>query len=129
MVQGFLALDTALVHPLHLNSSFAGTFAGVAAEHRAHLKSVESEEVCRAAGWGFLPVVAETTGAWSKSSFAFIKRWSQGVSMSTGLAASESFLCLSRRLSFIVARAVARHLLRGFGPSEPDVFQAKENSG
>ena len=58
-----LAVDISLVHLLLLNSSFAGVFAGAAAERRAYLKVVESADLCRAHGWGFLPVVAETTGA------------------------------------------------------------------
>ena len=112
-----LAADIGLVHPLLLNNSLAGVFAGTAAERRAYLKVVESADLCRASGWGFVPVVVETTGAWSKGTHSFVRRWATAVSMTTGTPFAECFSHLSRRLSFLVARAVAKHLLRGFGPS------------
>ena len=78
-----------------------------------------SKEVCRAVGWDFSPVVVETTGAWSSSSCTFVCKWSKQVSLATGLPVAETLPVISRLLFHFMARAVVRHMMRGFASSQP----------
>jgi len=67
-----VALDISVVHPLGANFHHGDCVAGAAAETREKAKIALYGQACEAAGWDFVPLVVETTGAWGHRAQVFI---------------------------------------------------------
>ena len=58
------AVDVSVVHPLQLSAFSAEDAPGTFAASRELATRTSSAAECAAAGWNFVPICAETTGAW-----------------------------------------------------------------
>ena len=66
------AVDVSVVNPLHPPFSQAMAQPGATAEMRQSQKVTLYKAVCTAANWKFVPVAAESTGAWGISGQKFV---------------------------------------------------------
>ena len=96
-----VAVDVSVVHPLHLSSPSAEDTPGTSAAAREDDKHVGSAASCAAAGWKFIPVCAETTGAWGPGAQRCVRGLVKRRSMRVGEPVSESARLVWRRLAFV----------------------------
>ena len=87
----------------------AREYAGV---KRAHLRT---EAQCREAGVEFVPVVAESTGAWEPTAAKVLRQLARSVGLARGKPVATTLPELLQRLSVTIRRAQARALLRRVG--------------
>ena len=66
-----------------------------------------------------MPVGCETTGAWGKQAQGFISKLAHFGSMHCGDSVSSVSAQVWNVLSAVLAKAIARQLLRAFGDSSP----------
>ena len=108
------AIDVSVVHPLQLSASSAEDTPGAFAAAREQAKRSSSTADCAAAGWAFMPVCAETTGAWGPQAQKHIRKIIFRHSMRAGIPLSDVASATWRRLSVAVAKGVACMLLRAY---------------
>jgi len=111
-----VAVDVSVVCGLQPSRSLATSHAGVRAKQRDTQKKNQYGESCRALGWGFVPFVAETTGAWGSEAH---KVMSQLISLSAskiGETKQESTVKVWKSLSVALAKSIAEQLIGAFGP-------------
>ena len=122
-----VAVDILVVHPLSSGFHHSEGSAGAAAAKREAEKIAHCGEACRAAGWDFIPVVAETTGAWGLKGQAFFSAVARKQARALGLKVSEVAASIWGSLSMAVARSVANMLLQA--GSLPVRLPAEKSSG
>ena len=79
-----VALDISIVHPLMPSRVITTIAPGDTAARREAEKVARYGACCRNVGWGFMPVVCETTGAWGKQAQGFISKLAHFGSMHCG---------------------------------------------
>ena len=79
---------------------------------REHL---DTARLCTEAGIDFVPMVAESTGAWEPGALRTLKQLAQASSLRTGRDRKAVLAETLQRLSVVVRRAQARALLRRSG--------------
>jgi hypothetical protein len=108
-------VDVSVVHSLHHTSSPAEVTPGTAAAQReADKLNSDAARECARLRLRFIPVGAETTGAWGPQASKVIRELARKQSMRLGEELVVTSKRLWRRLSSAVAQGVARSLLRGF---------------
>ena len=91
--------------PLYAASAYAET-------KRSHLDTARQ---CRANGVEFIPMVAETTGAWEPSALRVLRQLARMSAQVTGKPVERECAELLQRLSVRLRRAHSRALLRRLG--------------
>jgi hypothetical protein len=112
------AVDVSVVHPLHPSSVSAEDTPGTSAASREGDKQKSSAAGCRAVGWRFSAVCAETTGAWGPGAQRCVRSLIKLRSMRRGESVAEAASSVWRRLSSAVAKGSAAMLQRAF----PEAF-------
>ena len=85
--------------------------AGSAAAKREKQKVNKYHTPCASAGWSFVPVVAETSGAWGTHAGRFFTRLARRLAMCSGAPLKTVFASLWASLSTVLARSVAGMLI------------------
>ena len=67
-----VAVDVSVVCGLQTSRSSATPYTGARAKQRELQKKSQYDESCRAVGWGFMPFVVETTGAWGSEAHKLV---------------------------------------------------------
>ena len=65
------------------------------------------------AGWRFAGLDFKTTGAWSASTTAFVRKWAQRLQMGRGAPTAQCFATLTSAISALFALAVGEQLITG----------------
>ena len=110
------ALDLAITAPQRQDIVAEAAISGLAAARaysdtkRSHLNTALE---CEAAGVNFIPLVAETTGAWSTEALTVLKALARAAAQRQGLDTAGVTHLLLQRTSIAIRRANARtHLSR-----------------
>ena len=125
-------VDVSVVHSLHEASSPVEVTPGTAAAQREVEKlGSDAAKECARLRLRFIPVGAETTGAWGPQAKKVIRELARKQSMRLGEELTVTSKRLWRRLSSAVAQGVARSLLRGFagGWGSPAGGAVEEHEG
>ena len=113
-----MALDFAITSPtrtIGVAEASQGSLAA-AETYSTHKRTyLDTAEQCRRSGVEFVPVVAETTGAWSKEALAVFHHICQAKSRWSGRAESDLFQELLQQLSVAIRSTNARAVLRRIG--------------
>jgi 3-deoxy-D-arabino-heptulosonate 7-phosphate (DAHP) synthase len=93
-----------------------------AADYDAKKRSfLDTERLCQTQGVTFLPMVMETTGAWSQEAAKVLFLIAKAVGVRTGRTAKEELQLILQASAVCVRRANARACLRRRGAGELDV--------
>ena len=109
-----VAVDVAVVHPLHPSALSAEDTPGTAAASREAEKRATSAKACEAQGWRFAPVCAECTGGWGPGAQKCVRALIRRQSMRSGEPVAVTAGAVWRRLTTAVAKGAAQMLLRAF---------------
>ena len=116
------------MHPLGAAQHHGPAVAGVAAEDREKAKSHQYGADCLAAGWDFVPLAGESTGAWGRKTQTFVSALVRKLARTTGDKIAAVSASLWGELSFALARASASMLVQASqrvppaadGPRKPE---------
>ena len=73
---------------------------------------LDTEQLCRSSGIEFVPMVAESTGAWEPGALDVLRQVARTSALRSSRPAGTVFLELKQRLSLTIRRGLARALLR-----------------
>ena len=107
-----VAVDVSVVHPLGAAQHHGPAVAGAAAEDREKAKLTQYGRDCSSAGWDFVPLVAECTGAWGHRAQSFISSLIRKQARATGEKVATVSSAVWGELSFALARASASMLVQ-----------------
>ena len=111
------AVDVSVVHPLRPSAAPAASaevVPGASAEAREAEKLAAAGGACAAAGWRFVPLCADTTGAWGPRAKGALRRLIRLQSMKLGQPVKAVAAIVWRMLAVAVAKGAAQCLLRAF---------------
>ena len=113
-----LALDFAITDPTKVGdiAEAASVPLSAANAYSSHKRTyLDTAEQCRRSGVEFIPMVAESTGAWSKEALAMLHHICQSKSRWTGRKEEGIFQELVQQLSVAIRSTNARAILRRVG--------------